>query len=126
LGGAAASLLLLGFAPTRALAVIGLLAFGGFLLMTYPSLHTFVGSTVPASGQTMAFSWVSNVQLVSGALVTLISGVFSDLLGIAFPFIFTGLLSLAVLLFYAPRGPEFFGGKGDGPAPVSLPREGTV
>ena len=35
--------------------------------MTYPSLHTFVGSTVPASGQTMAFSWVSNIQLLSGA-----------------------------------------------------------
>ncbi len=48
--GAAAALFLLGFAPTKALAVAGLLAFGGFLLMTYPSLHTFVGSTVSASG----------------------------------------------------------------------------
>jgi len=125
LGGAAAALFLLGFAPTKALAVAGLLAFGGFLLMTYPSLHTFVGSTVPASGQTMAFSWVSNIQLVSGAFVSLVAGVFSDIIGIAFPFIFTGILSLGVLLFYAPRGPEFFGGE-SGLAPAPPAHEGAI
>jgi FSR family fosmidomycin resistance protein-like MFS transporter len=124
--GAAAALFLLGFAPTKALAVVGLLAFGGFLLMTYPSLHTFVGSTVPASGQTMAFSWVSNIQLVSGALVTLISGVFSDLVGIAFPFVFTAVLTIAVLLFYAPRGAEFFGAEEPAPVPVAVTDEGTI
>jgi FSR family fosmidomycin resistance protein-like MFS transporter len=126
LGGAAAALFLLAFAPTKALAVAGLLAFGGFLLMTYPSLHTFVGSTVPASGQTMAFSWVSNIQLVSGAVVTLVSGVLSDIVGIAFPFAFTGVLTLAVLAFYAPRGPEFFGGTGGGPVEGPLTHEGTI
>jgi FSR family fosmidomycin resistance protein-like MFS transporter len=109
LGGAAAALFLLGFAPTKTLAVIGLLAFGGFLLMTYPSLHTFVGSTVPAAGQTMAFSWVSNIQMISGAVVSLVAGILSDVLGIQFPFIFTAVLTLAVFVFYAPRGPEFFG-----------------
>ncbi|MGZ5514868.1 MAG: MFS transporter [Candidatus Aminicenantales bacterium] len=126
LGGASAALFLLGFAPTKALAVVGLLAFGGFLLMTYPSLHTFVGSTVPASGQTMAFSWVSNIQLISGAVVSLISGVFSDVLGIQFPFVLTGVLALAVFLFYAPRGPEFFGPAGGGPAEPLVTHEGTV
>jgi FSR family fosmidomycin resistance protein-like MFS transporter len=109
LGGATAALFLLGFAPTKTLAVIGLLAFGGFLLMTYPSLHTFVGSTVPAAGQTMAFSWVSNIQMISGAIVSLVAGILSDVLGIQFPFVFTGVLTLAVFVFYAPRGPEFFG-----------------
>lgn len=110
LGGAVASLLMIGFAPHKALAVAGLIAFGGFLLMTYPSLHTFVGSTVPASGQTQAFSWVSNVQLVSGSAVTLASGFLSDTLGIHVPFIVTGILTFLVFLFYAPRGAEFFGG----------------
>jgi FSR family fosmidomycin resistance protein-like MFS transporter len=124
--GAAAALFLLGFAPTKALAVVGLLAFGGFLLMTYPSLHTFVGSTVPASGQTMAFSWVSNIQLVSGALVTLISGIFSDLVGIAFPFIFTAVLTIAVLTFYAPRGAEFFGAEEPVPVPAAVTGEGAI
>lgn len=126
LGGASAALFLLGFAPTKALAVVGLLAFGGFLLMTYPSLHTFVGSTVPASGQTMAFSWVSNIQLISGALVSLVSGIFSDVIGIQFPFVLTGVLALAVFLFYAPRGPEFFGPAEGGPAEPLVTREGTV
>ncbi|HPW18439.1 MAG TPA: MFS transporter [Candidatus Aminicenantes bacterium] len=124
--GAAAALFLLGFAPTRALAVAGLLLFGGFLLMTYPSLHTFVGSTVSASGQTMAFSWVSNIQLVSGAVVTLVAGVLSDLLGIAFPFVFTGILTLGVLAFYAPRGPEFFGASGGEPAAAGVTHEGAL
>jgi FSR family fosmidomycin resistance protein-like MFS transporter len=126
LAGAAAALFLLGFAPTKALAVAGLLAFGGFLLMTYPSLHTFVGSTVPASGQTMAFSWVSNIQLISGALVSLVAGVLSDVLGIAFPFVFTGVLTIAVLAFYAPRSPEFFGPEGSEPSGAVVTHEGTV
>jgi len=126
LAGAAAALFLLGFAPTKALAVVGLLAFGGFLLMTYPSLHTFVGSTVPASGQTMAFSWVSNIQLVSGALVSLVSGVFSDILGISFPFVFTGVLTVAVFLFYASRGQEFFGGEGGEPVAAPVTHEGAI
>ena len=126
LGGAAAALFLLGFAPTKGLAVAGLLAFGGFLLMTYPSLHTFVGSTVPASGQTMAFSWVSNIQLVSGAIVSLVSGIFSDVIGIRFPFVLTGALALAVFLFYAPRSPEFFGPAKGASAEPLMTHEGTV
>ncbi len=126
LGGAAAALFLLGFAPTKGLAVAGLLAFGGFLLMTYPSLHTFVGSTVPASGQTMAFSWVSNIQLISGAIVSLVSGVFSDVIGIRFPFVLTGVLALAVFLFYAPRSAEFFGPAKGAPVEPIVSHEGTV
>ena len=126
LGGAAAALFLLGFAPTKALAVTGLLAFGGFLLMTYPSLHTFVGSTVPASGQTMAFSWVSNIQMISGAVVSLIAGILSDVIGIQFPFIFTAALTLVVFAFYVPRGPEFFGMNGRKPSDIMVTPESVV
>jgi MFS transporter, FSR family, fosmidomycin resistance protein len=126
LGGATAALFLLGFAPTKALAVAGLLLFGGFLLMTYPSLHTFVGSTVPASGQTMAFSWVSNIQMISGAAVTLVAGVLSDLVGIWFPFVFAGVLTTAVFLFYAPRGPEFFGLEEVAPGAAAVTPEGAI
>lgn len=117
MGGAMVTLFLIGFAPGKTLAVAGLIAFGGFLLMTYPSLHTFVGSTVPEAGQTQAFSWVSNIQLISGAVITLISGFLSDAIGIQFPFILTGILTIAVFLFYLPRGPEFFGGKAEAPGP---------
>jgi MFS family permease len=94
--------------------------------MTYPSLHTFVGSTVPSSGQTMAFSWVSNVQLASGAFVSLVAGVFSDVVGIQFPFILTGVLALAVFLFYAPRSPEFFGPVESASSEPLVTHEGTV
>ena len=118
LAGAALSLFVIGFASHRTLAIAGLLAFGGFLLMTYPSLHTFVGSTVPPAGQTQAFSWVSNVQLVSGAVVTLAAGFLSDSLGIHFPFILSGILTLAIFLYYLPRSGEYFGGGAGGPADV--------
>jgi MFS family permease len=111
LGGAMITVFLIGIAPSRGIAVAGLIAFGGFLLMTYPSLHTFVGSTVPEAGQTQAYSWVSNIQLISGAVISLISGFLSDAMGIQFPFILTGILTLAVFLFYLPRGPEYFGGR---------------
>jgi len=110
LGGALVSLLLIGLSPIKSLAVIGLILYGGFLLMTYPSLHTFVGSTVSTADQTYAFSWVSNIQLISGAIITFVSGFLSDALGIHFPFIFAGILTLAVFLYYAPRPAGFFGG----------------
>lgn len=109
LAGAAACLFLIGLSPQQTPAVLGLVGFGGFLLMSYPSLHTFVGSTVPAAGQTQAFSWVSNIQLISGALVSLVSGFLSDSLGIHVPFVLTGILTIGVLLFYLPRGADFFG-----------------
>jgi MFS family permease len=125
LGGAAVCLFVLGFAPVKGLAVAALVLFGGFLLMTYPSLHTFVGSTVPAEGQTQAFSWVSNIQLISGALVSLVSGFLSDALGIQFPFILTGILTLGIFAFYAGRGPEFFGGS-DEPDPAARPEPEQV
>ncbi len=81
---------------------------------------------MPASGQTMAFSWVSNIQLVSGALVSLVSGVFSDVIGIQFPFVFTGVLALAVFLFYAPRGQEFFGPVDGGAGEAVVSHEGAI
>jgi len=98
IGGGAASLFLIGLAGSLTAALIGILAFGGFLLMTYPSLHTFVGSATPSAGQTLAFSWVSNIQLVSGALVTLLAGFLSDRFGIRTPFLLSGILAAGVFL----------------------------
>jgi fucose permease len=47
--------------------------------------------------------------MLSGAVVSLLSGFLSDRFGIQSPFLFTGVLSLAVLVFYLMRGPEVFG-----------------
>lgn len=122
--GAVLCLFVIGLAGHKVLAVAGILVYGGFLLMTYPSLHTFVGSTVPASGQRLAFSWVSNIQMLSGAVVSLMSGFLSDRFGIQAPFLFTGVLSLGVFAFYLTRKPEVFG-DGPGRAPRGLVPDGA-
>jgi len=114
LAGSTVCLLVIGWSPFQGLAVAALLVFGGLLLMTYPSLHTFVGSTVRPEEQTRAFSWVSNIQMFSGALVALVSGFLSDAIGIHVPFLFAAALTLGIFLFYLPRGPEFFGGRNEG------------
>jgi len=113
LGGATVCLFLIGFSPFRWLAVTALIVYGGLLLMTYPSLHTFVGTTVPPEEQTRAFSWVANIQILSGAIISLVSGFLSDALGIHVPFLFAAGLTLLIFLFYLPRGPEFFGGRNE-------------
>jgi MFS family permease len=104
IGGAALSLAVIGFAPGRNLAVLGLLGFGVFLLMTYPSIHTFVGSSVPYNDQTQAFSWVSNLQILSGALVALLAGLLSDRFGIRAPFLLSALLAAVCFVYYALPG----------------------
>ena len=105
------SLAAIGLAPGRWVAVAGLLVFGVFLLMTYPSLHTFVGSGVPHHDQTQAFSWVSNIQILSGALVALLAGLLSDRFGIRAPFLLASALAAACFLYYSlPRGARALSG----------------
>jgi|YelNatPaOPRAMG01_1025707.scaffolds.fasta_scaffold10242_3 FSR family fosmidomycin resistance protein-like MFS transporter len=111
LAGAAVCLLVIGFSASKTLSVVALLVFGGFMLMTYPSLHTFVGSTVRDEEQTLAFSWVSNIQLISGAVISLLAGFLSDLVGIRFPFILAGFFTLAIFLFYLPKDDRYFGAR---------------
>jgi MFS family permease len=104
IGVAALSLAAIGFASGRMVAVVGLLVFGVFLLMTYPSLHTFVGSSVPPRDQTQAFSWVSNLQILAGALVSLLAGVLSDRYGIRAPFLLSAFLAASCFIYYMLPG----------------------
>jgi MFS family permease len=108
--GGTLSLFVIGLAGSQAAAVAGILGFGAFLLLTYPSLHTFVGSSVPDEAQTLAFSWVSNIQLISGAVVTLLAGWLSDRFGIQSPFLLGGGIALAVFIYYAFSWPAVEGG----------------
>jgi len=114
LAGATVCLLVIGFSLSRTISVAALLLFGGFLLMTYPSLHTFVGSSVGEEEQTLAFSWISNIQLISGATISLVAGFLSDYLNIRFPFILAGILTLAIFIFYWPKDDKFFGARSVG------------
>jgi len=105
IAGGTLSLFVIGLAGSKSAAEAGIVGFGAFLLLTYPSLHTFVGSSAPDEAQTLAFSWVSNIQLISGAVVTLLAGWLSDRFGIRAPFLLAGGLALAVFLFYVVRWP---------------------
>jgi len=98
--GASLSLLLLGASNKPVWAVLGLVLFGMFLFLLYPALQSYVGNTVPSKNQPQAFSLVSNLQMISGALISLLAGVISDRFGIASPFLVMGFLGVGASLFY--------------------------
>ena len=98
--GATLSLLFLGFSTTHSAATISLFFFGVFLFLVYPAIQTYVGHKTPKRNQTLAFSIIANVQMLSGSVSGLICGVLSDLFGIQTPFIFLFLSGTAVSAFY--------------------------
>ncbi|MBU1337693.1 MAG: MFS transporter [Acidobacteria bacterium] len=100
LAGAAFSLLGLGMTNDRFTALVCLFLFGGFLFLTYPAFQSFVGSRTSESNQTIAFCHVAGLQMISGAMVALISGFLSDSFGISSPFLFLALLGMGTAFFY--------------------------
>jgi MFS family permease len=97
--GASLSLLLIGLARRSGLAVAGLMVFGLFLFLIYPALQSFVGNAVPSAGQAQAFSFVSNLSMISGALISLLAGFLSDSFGISSPFLVLGVLGLGIFCY---------------------------
>jgi MFS family permease len=98
--GASLSLLLLGSSVKTAWAVLGLILFGTFLFLLYPALQSYVGNTVPSQNQPQAFSLFSNIQMISGAVISLLAGVISDEFGIASPFLVMGVLGMMASFYY--------------------------
>jgi MFS family permease len=98
--GATFFLCLLGFSPVKSLAVISLILFGAFLFMIYPALQSVVGSKASLAHQTQAFSIVANVQMLAGAIVSLVAGFLSDALGISSPFIFVSILGILTTVYF--------------------------
>jgi MFS family permease len=99
--GASLSLLAIGLSSKPGLAVSGLFAFGCFLFVIYPALQSFVGHTCPEPCQPQAFGLVSNLQMLAGAVFSLISGFLSDRFGISAPFVVMGGVGAAVFVFSA-------------------------
>jgi len=93
--GASLSLLVIGLSPFASLAVLGLFVFGTFLFVIYPALQSGIGNTCPESVQPQAFSLASNLQMLAGALISLLSGFLSDRFGISAPFVVMGALGAA-------------------------------
>ena len=86
------------------LAVSGLFVFGISLFLIYPALQSCVGNAVPARNQSQAFSVASNLQMLSGALFSLVSGFLSDGFGVNTPFLLTGGLGVLALLVSPAAG----------------------
>jgi MFS family permease len=90
----------LGLSDQRELAVAALLIYGGFLFLIFPAFQSYVGSRIPLPDQAVAFSVVANVQMLSGALVNLLSGFLSDRFGINSPFLFLAAMGLAITGYF--------------------------
>jgi MFS family permease len=101
---ASISLAGVGLAHRPAVAVAGLAVFGSSLFLIYPSLQSCVGSAVSGRDQSQAFSVYSNIQLLSGALISLVSGYLSDRFGVNTPFLVMGGLGLVALALSAAPG----------------------
>lgn len=95
--------LMLGLSSQKTLAIFALLLFGTFLFLIYPAFQSFVAKQIPAPDQTVAFSLVANVLMISGAFGNLVAGLLSDKLGINYAFIFLSLLGALVISFYLSK-----------------------
>lgn len=98
--GSSIFLFVLGTAKTVEVAQISLFLFGAFLFLIYPAFQSFVGNQVPSRNQAQAFSLVANIQMLSGAVITLVAGFLSDKFGINSPFILLAAIGIPVSFFY--------------------------
>ena len=104
--GSAVTLAVIGLAPHNGLALAGLILFGIFLLLIYPVMQSLVGTRVESRDQALAFSLVSNIQVLSGAVVVLLAGFLSDRFGIHTPFLFMAGLGALLTAYYWFRTPR--------------------
>jgi MFS family permease len=102
---ASISLFGVGLAHGTVIAVTGLVVFGMSLFLIYPALQSGVGNAVSSRNQSQAFSAASNLQILSGAMISLVSGFLSDRFGVNSPFLVMGGLGLVALVFSA-SGPS--------------------
>lgn len=97
LAGSFFSLVLMGLSPAVWLAQLSLYLFGLFLFVIFPALQASLGSRVPRENQSQAFSLASNLQIISGAIFSLLFGFVSDLFSIQAPFLMMAFFALLAL-----------------------------
>jgi MFS family permease len=91
---------ILWLSPVQEIALISLLLSGSFLFLIYPAFQSFTGLSAEHHDQDIAFSLYANIQMLGGAVTSLISGFVSDLFGINAPFLLIALIGVVVLLYY--------------------------
>ncbi len=91
---------LLGLASLKEIALLSLFLFGVFFFLMNPAFQSFIGNEVHVKNQAQAFSLIANVQMLTAAIIVFISGFLSDTFGINSPFIFLGIVGIAISIFY--------------------------
>lgn len=99
-------LFLLGISSVNSLALLSLFFFGAFLFLIFPAFQSSVGNLVSSDSQTLAFSIVANVQMLSGSIVVLISGFLSDKFGINSPFLLLAIMGTIISVYYLIKPPS--------------------
>jgi len=89
-------LVVLGISNSKVLAITGFFLFGTFLFLIFPALQSFTGEKTPSKFQTLAFSLLANLLMLSGAVFVLISGFLADNFGINAPFLFLAVLGIVI------------------------------
>lgn len=95
--GSSLTLILIGLASSSWLAQLNLYLFGLFLFLIFPSIQASIGLKVALENQAQAFSLASNLQIISGAFLSLLFGFVSDLFSIQAPFLAMALFALISL-----------------------------
>lgn len=104
--GSSLFLFLLGISSVNSLALLSLFFFGAFLFLIFPAFQSSVGNLVSSDSQTLAFSVVANVQMLSGSIVVLISGFLSDKFGINSPFLLLAIMGTIISVYYLIKPPS--------------------
>jgi MFS family permease len=82
------------------MAVLSLLLTGLFLFLIFPALQSYTGISADHKDQDIAFSLFANIQMLGGAVISLISGFISDRFGINSPFLLLASLGILTLFYY--------------------------
>ena len=86
--------------PVKEMALLSLLLSGSFLFLIFPAFQSFTGLSAEHHDQDIAFSLFANIQIIGGAVTSLISGFVSDLFGINAPFLLLAIMGVVVFLYY--------------------------
>jgi MFS family permease len=91
--------MVLGLSSSKLLALPVFFLYGTLIFLIFPAIQSSLGETTPPEFQTLAFSLLANVLMLTGAFFSLLSGILADLSGINSPFLCLALLGIVVSFF---------------------------
>ncbi|MFO7980490.1 MAG: MFS transporter [Candidatus Aminicenantes bacterium] len=91
---------ILWLSQVQVMALLSLIFTGSFLFLIFPAFQSYTGISADHKDQDIAFSLFADIQMLGGAVVSLVSGFISDLFGINSPFLLLALLGILTLIYY--------------------------